>query len=207
VSRDERRKELRELLKAAAERLFATGFSYAEITVEQLVTEAQTSRTRFYTYFDDKSDLLRSWFSDVRRDLVAVDDAWWAVRGDATEADLAEAIRKILLAYRPHDLLMAAMYDLAAVDRTTREEIDAMEADRAKRLETHITRGQQEGWIDPGLLPRETASWLTVTGARGYEQMVGVDGDEEDIDQFVGSYAQYVWFVLYAQAPHLTDAA
>jgi hypothetical protein len=91
---------------------------------------------------------------------------------------------------------MAAMYDQAAFDSTTRQEIEEIERHRITRLEQHIKEGQAGGWIAPELLPAETAAWLTHTGPRGYQRMVE-RAPGLTIGEFVDRYAQYVWLVLY----------
>lgn len=193
---DTRREDIGARLIAATERLLTDGLTYPDITVNRLVKEAGISRSRFYVHFKDKSDLLGLWFAKIRRTLLDVDDAWWDIREDATQADLRDALHRISLAYHPHNLMMAAMYDQAAFDSTTRHEIEEIERHRITRLEQHIKEGQAGGWIAPELLPAETAAWLTHTGARGYQRMAeGSPG--LTIGEFVDRYAQYVWLVLY----------
>lgn len=191
-------------LIAAAERLLAGGVPFPEITVSRLVKEAGVTRSRFYVHFKDKGDVLSAWFETIRRDLVDVDDAWWGIRAGSTESDLATALRSITLAYHPHNLMMAAMYDQSAIDANTRGEIDEIERHRIARLEAHIIEGQAGGWIDPVLMPAETAAWLTYTGARGYQQMV--EGEGASIDEFVERYARQIWLVLYEQAPSRAES-
>ena len=59
--------------------------------------------------------------------------------------ELRTALRSIAIAYRPHSTLLAALYDVATYDRTTRDELDAMEATRIQRWSKHISRGQRRG--------------------------------------------------------------
>ena len=191
-------------LIAAAERLLADGVTFPQITVSRLVKEAGITRSWFYVHFKDKSDVLSAWFASIRRDLVEVDDDWWAIGAEASEVDLRVALRRITLAYHPHNLMMAAMYDQAAIDASTRAEVEEIERHRIARLEAHIIDGQAGGWVDPVLLPAETAAWLTYTGARGYQQMVESEG--ASIDEFVERYARHVWLVLYEHAPSRTGA-
>ena len=57
-NRAQRRDEVRRRLLAVVEQLLTEGESYAEISVERLVSEANLSRSTFYVYFEDKGDLL-----------------------------------------------------------------------------------------------------------------------------------------------------
>lgn len=184
---------------AAAEALLEQGVAFSDITVSQLVKAAGVSRSRFYVHFRDKGDVLRAWFGTIRRDVADVDDAWFSLREDASETDLRSAIQRITMAYQPPRLIMAVMYDQAALDPATRAEVEQIEQHRSARLEAHIAAGQAGGWIDPELLPCETAAWLTHTGARGYQQMVETAG--ATVEEFVDSYAHHVWLVLYEHAP------
>jgi AcrR family transcriptional regulator len=199
-NRAKRRDEVRARLLAVVEELLTKGESYAEISVERLVTEAKLSRSTFYVYFEDKGDLLRAWFDLVIEELDQAAGSWWKLGGDATRDDLRVALSEIVEAYRPHTTLMAALYDMSSYDPTVREQVTTMMSRNAAGLRSHMRRGQKEGWIDPNLLPAETAAWLTWMAERGQHQMVRT-ADDKEVGRLIDAYADIVWYTLYAFAP------
>lgn len=195
-NRAQRRDDVRRRLLAVVAELLRGGESYAEISVERLVSEAGLSRSTFYVYFEDKGDLLRAWFEQVIEELEAAATAWWKLDGSATRADLRGALGQIVVAYRPHTTLMAALFDLSAYDVGVREQVHAMMARNVAGLRRHIQRGQKQGWIDPGLLPAETAQWLTWMAERGLHQMVR-PADDGELTRLIVAYTDIVWNTLY----------
>jgi AcrR family transcriptional regulator len=199
-NRAQRREDVRQRLLAVVQELLTNGESYAEISVERLVSEAKLSRSTFYVYFEDKGDLLRAWFAQVIEELDDAAGGWWKLDGSATKADLREALAQIVNTYRPHTTLMAALYDMASYDATVREEVTTMMTRSTTGLRKHIQRGQRQGWIDPDLLAAETAAWLTWMAERGQHQMVRL-ADDSEVEALIDAYADVVWNALYAYAP------
>jgi TetR/AcrR family transcriptional regulator, ethionamide resistance regulator len=196
-NRAKRREEVRERLLEVVQQLLADGESYAEISVERLVSEAKLSRSTFYVYFEDKGDLLRAWFGQVVAELEDAASAWWQLDGTATYTDLRAALGQIVHAYRPHTALMAALYDISTYDVTAREEVGAMMGANAGGLVRHIRRGQAGGWIDPELTPKETAMWLMWMSERGLHQMVR-GADDAEAELLITAYTDVIWHTLYA---------
>lgn len=192
----DRAQATREALLAALERLVQDGDSVQEISIERLIKEAGVSRWRFYKYFSDKGDLLRSCFDEIRRELEAVGEAIWSMGAAPTAAELEIALQEIASAYLPHGTLLAAIQDTAPYDGATRRQLETMETARIARWRGHIELGQRNGWIKPNLDAAETAAWIEFTGTRGFQQMVGAG--ESTLDEFAAAFASFVWFVLYA---------
>ena len=94
-NRAQRRDDVRRRLLAVVEELLMRGESYAEISVERLVSEAKLSRSTFYVYFEDKGDLLRAWFAQVIEELEDAAGRWWGLDGTATKADLRAALADV----------------------------------------------------------------------------------------------------------------
>lgn len=182
---------------AVIERLLGEGESFTELSVERLVSEAGMSRSTFYVYFEDKGDLMRAWFSEVTEELVDAASAWWGLEPDATRHDLQAALTKLVTCYRPHAALLAATADAAAYDTSVRELMAALMDQNVAALRKHIREGQKRGSIDPGLLPVQTAAWLTWMAERGCHQLVRGAGDAE-VGRLVEAYTGIVWNTLYA---------
>ncbi len=200
TSRTQRRDELRDRLLEIVEQLIAEGETYTELSVERLVREADVSRSTFYVYFEDKGELLRAWFAEIIDQVSAAAEEWWALGADATRDDLREALEHVVLAYRPHATLMAAVYDAASYDAAVREEVEVMMGRNIAGLRKHIKTGQKAGYVSPDLLPEETAAWLTWMAERGFHQLVP-QAAEEDLGPLIDAYTDVVWNSLYAFAP------
>jgi TetR/AcrR family transcriptional regulator, ethionamide resistance regulator len=198
-SREQRREDVRDRLLAVVEDLLAEGESYTELSVERLVSEAGISRSTFYVYFEDKGDLLRSWFTEIEAELEDAAGDWWALDAGSRREDVRTALDRVVKAYRPHTTLMAAMYDAAAYDPGVRELVEGMMGANIAGLRKHIRAGQREGFIDAALPPQQTAQWLTWMAERGLHQLVRKAGDTE-LERLIDAYTAIVWNTLYAPA-------
>ena len=194
--RGARRDELRTRLLEVVERLLAAGEGFTELSVERLVAEAGIARSTFYVYFEDKGDLLRAWFAEITEELRDSAAAWWALGAAPSLGEVRTALDGIVTTYRPHTVLMAAVYDAAAYDVSVRDLVSAMMGENAAGLRTHIRRGQREGFVDPELPAQETAAWLTWMAERGLHQLVRTASDAE-VERLVDAYARIVWNTLY----------
>ncbi len=201
ASRETRRAEIRNRLLAAVEKFISEGESFTEIPVERLVAEADVSRTTFYVYFADKGDLLRAWFVEIFGSVSHATDVWFSLSPDADRAELRSALDRLVQAYRPHAVLMAAVVDASGYDSTVRELVVSMMHRNVKRLCDHIVAGQENGSVNQDLHPQETAEWLTWMAERGMHQLVSPAGDDDvRIGRLVDAYAAIVWRALYAGA-------
>jgi AcrR family transcriptional regulator len=199
-NRAKRREDVRRRLLTVVERLLSEGDTYAELSVERLVSEAGLSRSTFYVYFEDKGDLLRAWFTQVIEELEDAASGWWQLDGSATREDLHAALAEIVRSYRPHTTLMAALYDISSYDATAREEVGTMMGRNAGGLIKHVRRGQAEGWIDPDLPAKETSAWLMWMAERGLHQMVRI-ADADEAEKQIDAFTDIIWNTLYARAP------
>ena len=197
--RGARRDELRTRLLEVVERLLAAGEGFTELSVERLVAEAGIARSTFYVYFEDKGDLLRAWFAEITDELRDSAAAWWTLGPSPSLGEVRAALDGIVTTYRPHTVLMAAVYDAAAYDAGVRDLVTAMMSENAAGLRTHIRRGQREGFVDPELPAQETAAWLTWMAERGLHQLVRTASDA-DVSTLVDAYARIVWNTLYRAA-------
>lgn len=199
--RARRREDLRVALMAAIERLLEQGESFAELSVDRLATEAGISRSTFYIYFEDKTDLLHASFEHV---MSALDDAamnWWRLdAAQVTPEQLREALADVLRTYHPHARAMATIFDAATHDPLLGAEVDAFMERGIVGLRRHIARNQELGLVDPGLQPDETARWLFWMAERGQHQMTAPLGPD-DLGPLIDTYTAIVWRTLYAFAP------
>ena len=141
-------------------------------------------------------DLLRAWFAEITGELREAAASWWQLQAPVAYDDVRAALARIVDTYRPHTPLMAAVYDTAAYDASVREMVTAMMDENTAGLRSHIRHGQAAGFVDPDLVPKETAAWLTWMAERGLHQLVRRASDAELV-RLVDSYARIVWNTLY----------
>ena len=199
AERPECRDEIRGLLLNAIEEVVAEGSSFTEVSVANLVDRAGISRSTFYVYFKDKGELLRSGFEVVIEEMHGSAEQWFAIGADSTRQDLRDAINRIVSVYRPHTALISAADDSSSYDSEIRERINGVIEHNLGRLASHIERGQAGGWIDPTLLPRETASWMIAAAERGQQQLTG-PALESEVPALVDALADLLWSALYETA-------
>jgi TetR/AcrR family transcriptional regulator, ethionamide resistance regulator len=170
--RERRRADIRRRLLRAAEILIADGEAYSTITIERLANQAGLSRATFYIYFGGKGDLLRAWFSETVEDLDQACAAWRQLGPRSSRADFTAALASIVEAYCRHAPLMTAINDEATQDSVLRDQLRDIVQHGIDALRAQIEEGQRDGWIDPALLPAETATWAIWLLERGLGHVV-----------------------------------
>ena len=193
----ERRDALRAQVLSIVEQQLRSGATYADINVSTVVAEAGISRSTFYAYFVDKTNLLRIWYAEFTQVILAAAQAWWSLDGTATKGDVRAALERIVDAYRAHPELMAATHEAIGTDHGVREAVDATMHEYIDGLRAHIETGQAGGFVDPSLPAAETAYWLQWMAERGLHRMVRATPTSSQ-EQLAEAYAGIVWNTLYA---------
>jgi AcrR family transcriptional regulator len=198
--RSARRKRIVEQLLQIVEEILAGGETYADVSVERLITEAGMSRSTFYVYFEDKGALLLALAEDVVQQLVVTAGEWWSLPHDVDRQTLEKTLQGIAATYLQHAPMWAALIDGAAYDPRVRESFRQVVDGSAKGLEQHIRAGQRAGAVRPDLDPPRTAAWLTWMTERGlYQLLPGASAAE--VTKLVRSQTAIVWYTLYEGAP------
>jgi TetR/AcrR family transcriptional regulator, ethionamide resistance regulator len=192
-----RRDELRAQVLSIVEQHLRSGATYADIGVASVVAEAGISRSTFYAYFVDKTNLLRTWYEEFTQVILSAAQAWWSLDGTATKEELRAALERIMDAYRAHPELMAATHEAIGSDHGVREAVDDAMRRYIDGLRGHIENGQAGGFIDPSLPAAETAYWLQWMAERGLHRMVRAESESSQ-QRLAEAYAGIVWNTLYA---------
>jgi AcrR family transcriptional regulator len=195
--REVRRALLARYFVDAVEPWLEAGESYADISVERLITTVDISRSTFYVYFDDKGDLLGAMAEDVTRDLAEAGSAWFDLATDATKRDLRDALGQLFATYRRHQTLLGAITESAAFDARVRERHLALIDRAVQGLESHIKEHQAAGAAAPDLDARRTAQWLTWMYERALYQLVG-QATKPEARKLLDAATDLVWRALYA---------
>jgi AcrR family transcriptional regulator len=191
-----RRARVRDRLLDAIVRLLAGGGTFADLSINDVVAEAGVAKSTFYQYFTGKNDVLTSFVDRLIEDTGG--RYAWPVREGSRSADfLARAIHTQLAAYRSSLPLLAAAFETAYTDPEVRQSVDRFTSMLHDGIEAHIRAGQQGGWVDPTLPPKECAVWLNWMLCRGVHRLV-CDADVDDVDALVDELSTMLWSALYA---------
>jgi TetR/AcrR family transcriptional regulator, ethionamide resistance regulator len=200
VSRPERRSMLSRHFVGIVEQLIANGASYADLSVESIITAGGIARSTFYVYFADKGDLLVAMAQDVIGDLMATGPAWWDLPSDASRADLHEALRVPIDSYRTHSIVLGIVAETAAYDPRVREQQQLLIDSVVASLARYIADAQSAGSADPQLDSQRTAQWIIWMVERGLYQFAG-SADGEEVEQLLAALTDIVWRVIYNRQP------
>jgi TetR/AcrR family transcriptional regulator, ethionamide resistance regulator len=195
--RSARREEIRTSLFDAIEQLLEDGTPFSELSVARLIKDAGISRSRFYVYFEDKGDLLRSLSEEVVQELLDATLGWWSLPVGATLDDLRGVTETMSAAYLRHQHLLTATVQVAAQDSTTREFFAALVKRTLESYAVRIAQEQAAGRIDPDVDPYETAallSWMTEGGF--YKLLARAKGRERE--RLLDALTRIVWNTAYA---------
>jgi TetR/AcrR family transcriptional regulator, ethionamide resistance regulator len=199
TSSREPRSQARVRLIAITERLVDTGLVFSAISVERLTREAGMPRTRFYSYFDDKADLLLAWFDLARPEVEDAAARWSTLARVTSRAELRKVLRELLEVHRARRSLFAAMSEGGPTEPRLQSAYEELMQTIAAGLREHIERGQREGWVDAGLLSGRTADWL-IWGWERNASMVSDRADEIEFARSLDGFTSFVWGVLYRPA-------
>ncbi|MCX2930008.1 TetR/AcrR family transcriptional regulator [Mycobacterium sp. CVI_P3] len=196
LSHSQRRGMLSRHFVGVVEKLVEGGASYADLSVEAIITAGGISRSTFYVYFDDKGDLLVAMAADVIGDLVSTGSSWWDLPPDATRADLHAALRIPIDTYRQHRTILSTVVETAAYDPRVREQHQSLIGQVVPALAGYIAGAQTSGTADPDLDAERTARWLVWMIERGLYQLVGT-ADDDEVDSELDALTDIVWRVVY----------
>ncbi|BBY25826.1 TetR/AcrR family transcriptional regulator [Mycobacterium stomatepiae] len=194
-SRAERREAIGNRLFAIVERLLAEGAVFSEISVEQLITEADIARSTFYVYFVDKGALMIELMERVTKAVGDAANDWFHLPPAATRADLRKALARLAAAYRQHGRMMSAVIEAAAYDPRVQEEYAAVMARRCEDMNRNFIPQQRDGYIRSDIDLAAVTPWLAWMFERGLNQLIGQDGamSESALD----GATSVIWQTLY----------
>ncbi|GGK69775.1 TetR family transcriptional regulator [Sphaerisporangium melleum] len=139
------------------EKLLAEGASFTELSVERIASQAGLSRSTFYLYFRDKTELILRLTASLKSGTFEVGRDW----GPDGPADgltwLGDAYLRIIRHYRSRPGTYAAIMEVAGYDRTVREALEAGQRRFIDRVAGHLAEEQRAGRTSPALDPERAA--------------------------------------------------
>jgi AcrR family transcriptional regulator len=138
---------------AVVEELLREGVSFTELSVERIAVRAGLSRSTFYLYFRDKTELMLRLSESLKAGTYELGEDWRPFDSDDGLEWLATAYEKIIEKYRERSATLAAVIEVAGYDRPVRESLAANQqrfiARIAARLAEEQRAGRTSGDIDP----------------------------------------------------------
>jgi len=196
---DRRHIERRELtsryLLPAVERLLDRE-TYPSLTVDQMTAEAEISRSTFYNYFEDKSDLLRTLTGDVMAAITEAARVWWMLSAHVTKDELQVALQHLFEIHAPHAVLLRAVSETISHDERVRTEFMDYMRNGAKGVQDYIRAGQKAGVLRADLDPNIAGDWLTWMFERGLSQLSFHNADA-DPERMLIAAVDVLWKALH----------
>lgn len=190
--------EFRRRLSDAIERLVDDGSTYAELSVDRLVNEADIGRSTFYKYFGDKTGLLSSLVDAVQNDFLRAANSWLAMTAGGAKSDYEESFGVIFSAYRAHRVVMRCIVEQAPQDPVIGNHFRDMMQVFVHAIQHHVERGQQAGVITNTQPAEQLAVWLTWMFEYGQMQLIG-PADRPALQKYTTTVTDIVWKTLYSE--------
>ena len=156
----------------STERLLDGGMTFTEISVNRLCRESGVVRSTFYAHYEDKGDLLKELTDEILGGLGTIAGDWWSRGASVSLAEMEEIGLRLLLYFREHELLLAAVSDTATYDPKVRSAYRALMESFIGEVTAMIETGRAAGVIPDGPPARETAAMIDVGFERTCYQMV-----------------------------------
>jgi len=198
--RARRREDVLRRLLVAVEELCNSGISYPEIRIDELLRTAEVNRSTFYTYFDDKNDLLRELAHRVLSGMIdSAVEHWYTAPAPASKDDLHRVLGDVISSYQPHQAIMTAMADAATGSSELARSFDLLMDRSTAALAAYIRRGQAEGFVCATVDPEPTGALLAWMAEGGFRALLATD-QPEGIDAIHRGLTDIYWRGLRMRA-------
>ncbi len=173
--------------------------TFAELSVEDIITEAGMARSTFYVYFADKRQMLDALTADLLEGALGVVSAWWEMAPEADYDELRAALARFVSYFHQHGALLKAVIDAAATDATAEAGFGRMVAAGEEGIAAHIRAGQARGAVNAAIDPDVVASWLVRLVEQGLYELTAPAGEDRR-ERLVDALSMIVWNTLYRGA-------
>jgi AcrR family transcriptional regulator len=200
LTRVQRRTMLGQHFAEVLEPVLQSGESFADLSVERIITAGGIARSTFYAYFEDKGDLLRAMAERVIGELFEAGTSWWELTatGSQTTEGVRAALGPAVETYRAHRAILGAVLEGASYDVRVREQHQRLIREATSSLAAHVQESQRRGSTPSSLDAPRTAAWLIWMIERGLYQLVSPAPDVE-AQALLDALAEMVWRTLYAR--------
>ena len=196
----DRRAEVEQKVARGLAGLLADGATFTELGVERLAGAAGISRSTFYLYFRDKSDLLQRLGAAMVADVYSDGVGWEPAGPDGGPDGLARAYVAYLSHYRAQRLLFAAIVETAAYDAGVRAWWTG-QRDRFLHLVRAQLLAEQAAGRTAEDLDVDRAADVVVRGGFQVLQEQVISGEEPTDVAVARELAATHWYGAYRRTP------
>jgi AcrR family transcriptional regulator len=184
----------------ALDRLLKRGAVFTEISVRQIYEKAGMSRSTFYTYFRDKSEVLMRLSDHIRAELLKRAEAWDPAGGEDGARRYADFFADVIDIHRQNFAVLSAVRELAAYDSATNEFYTA-DLDAVEDIVRETLIDQQRS----GDTPQTVSSWAAARiiawgGAQAITHHISVDDGSGDAE-LARELGEMCWYGAYRRPP------
>jgi AcrR family transcriptional regulator len=205
-----RRSSAAALRRAAAEArtletvedLLRDGESFTELSVERIASEAGLSRSTFYLYFRDKTDLILRLAESLKAGTFDAGEDWGP---DGLEW-VARSYYRIIRNYRGRTATLAAVLEVAGYDTSVREMLAAHQQRFIDRMTARLADEQRAGRAAADMDPALAARTMIWSGEHVIATYVISTPDNDEMDtRMATELAASHWYGTYHR-PATPDA-
>jgi AcrR family transcriptional regulator len=175
----------------------------SDLSVEQILTAADISRSTFYSYFADKNELVMRLAEPLIEAYTAIADTWWGRDAQAgttpTWHALAELNEEFIAVARTHREVFVALTSFGgtAADpgplRTITDEY-------TQRMASRLDRERAEGLVSADVIPDVTARFIVTATFAAIRDHLDCDDDTNDV-ALARTLGHAFWFAMYGDRP------
>ncbi|ROZ98918.1 TetR/AcrR family transcriptional regulator [Gordonia sp. OPL2] len=194
----ERRAEVTERVLAAVEELLGAGERFTEIPVQRIAEASGLSRTNFYQYFPNKSQVLIQVADVASSEFFAAPTSWFADDAslDAGVAGVRRAIEAMVAEFRKHWTLMRALGEVAAYDVEVADfwfgRIDEFISYAAGRVGVWREQGRVDASVTTESV--EAVTWMVERSVA--QHVLHPRGAERSDDRMVAALSRTIWLTI-----------
>lgn len=203
---DNKRQQTTNQLVKAIETLTSKGLSFWELSVEDIIAQAQISRSTFYLHFQDKATLLEIMLENVMTELLGNLSNRDALVESKSQDDLANILKEIFKSYWPHRHILSAAieagHNYPGISQTYRKYIQRAIA----FLSVNISRKAAITDVNTSL----SNEWCSIFITWGIEDCLNnfySNASPENLDKLSDALAETTWSLLFSNAPQKNKKA
>ncbi|MEE4025969.1 TetR/AcrR family transcriptional regulator [Gordonia sp. PKS22-38] len=197
----QRRAEVTERVLGAVEDLLGTGERFTELPVQRIAEQSGLSRTNFYQYFPNKSQVLIQVADVASAEFFAAPTSWFADDAslDAGAGGVERAIGAMVAEFRKHWPLMRALGEAAAYDA----EVAEFWFGRIHRFIDfacgRVQRWRESGRIDSAVTDESVAAVTWMVERSITQHILGSGADVTSDDRVVAALSRTIWLTIAAE--------
>ncbi|MFD0312912.1 TetR/AcrR family transcriptional regulator [Streptomyces flavalbus] len=192
----DRRAVLERRISSVIEDRLRRGASYTELSVGQIAHAAGISRSTFYLYFRDKTDVLLRLSDSLRKKGYEIAASWRPTGPGGGLDGLARTYERVLRHYRAHVAVLTAVNEVAAYDPLVHDAWLAAEDRCVDDLVTVLEEERRAGRTPTSVDPTRTAR-LIVHGSDQALTRQAAHGDATDDPAVATDLARTYWYGVY----------